>query len=81
MTSPSPKTSTTALTQAPHPWKIARNANCGRNANAKRMKYTRKEITERGNSRPKKSGQNSLLREKYQIPRIGYEAATPALWR
>lgn len=78
ITSPSPRTSTTALTHAARPWKIARKAYCGKKANTKRIKYTISEITDSGNRRLRKRGQNSFVRTKCPIPRNGYEAARAA---
>ena len=35
-------------------------------------------MTDNGNKRPRKSGQNSFVRTKCPIPRKGYDAARPA---
>ena len=59
MTNPSPSTSTTALTHAPQPWKIAKKAYWGKKANVKSKRYTKNEIKDIGRILPSRSGQNS----------------------
>lgn len=68
---PSPSTKNAALTKAAGPWKIAKNAACGKKVNINSSVYTSKLTNSSGRSLVLKRLQNGGCMMKNHIPRMG----------